>query len=117
MSAQGIREDEDADADVGLDDAVGCDPHPIDTNRPNAATTNPLRIPEPLEGGRSAGSKACGQAEVAVRVGVGVLALDRHRELEAVGGESEVEVRGRKAGPLSTDRPPVAIAVTKGTQP
>ena len=47
MSAQGMRED--ADADVGLDDAVGCDPHPIDTNRPNAATTNPLRTPSPYK--------------------------------------------------------------------
>src|SRR5438309_10575711 len=109
MSAQGMREA--ADADVGLDDAVGCDPHPIDTtNKLKAATTSPLRIPEPLEGGRSAGSKACGQPEVAVRVRV--LALDRHRELEAVGRESEVEIGGRKAGPLSTDRPAVAIAVT-----
>jgi len=46
MSAQGMRED--ADAGVGLDDAVGCDPHPIDTtNKLKAATTNPLRTPSP----------------------------------------------------------------------
>src|SRR5438445_4841487 len=101
MSAQGIRED--ADADAGLDDAVGCDPHPIDTNRPKAATTNPLRIPEPLTRGRSAGSKACGQPEVFA------FARDRHRELKAVGAEREVEVGGRKAGPISTDRPAVTI--------
>src|SRR2546426_11847088 len=113
MSAQGMRED----ADVGLDAGVGCDPHPVDTtNKLKAATTSPLRIPEPLEGGRSAGSKACGQPEVPLRVRVRVLALDRHRELEAVGRESEVEIGGWKAGPLSTDRPAVAIAVTEGLQ-
>src|SRR6267378_5889677 len=109
MSAQAIREE----AAVGSDDAVGCDPHPIETNRPKAATTNPLRIPEPLARGRSAGSKACGQPEVAVRVGVRVLVRDRHRELKPVGGESEVEIGGRKAGPLSTDRPAVTIAVAE----
>src|SRR5438093_10855902 len=82
----------------------------------NAAITCRLRIPVSLEQRRSAGSKACGQPEVPVRVRVRVLALDRHRELEAVGRESEVEIGRWKAGPLPTARPAVAIAVTEGLQ-
>src|SRR2546430_4422239 len=113
MSAQGMRED--ADADVGLDDAVGCDPHPIDTtNKLKAATTSPLRIPEPLTRGRSAGSKACGQTEVSVRVRL--LARDRHREVESVRLQRQVEIRGGETGPPPAQCFSVAVALAERAQ-
>src|SRR2546428_5415007 len=116
MSAQAIREKAAADADaaVGLDDAVGCDPHAIETKRQKAATTSPLRIPEPLVGGRSVRSKAGGQPKISVHVRV--LARDRHREIESVGLQREIEIGGRKAGPLPTPRLTVTIALAQRLQ-
>src|SRR5205807_663546 len=75
---------------------------------------SPLRIPEPLVGGRSARSKACGQPKISVHVRV--LARDRHREIESVGLQREIEIGGRKAGPLPTPRLTVTIALAQRLQ-